>query len=111
MRLGKRERAAKRERLALAQERLMRVMAEVPQVWGGFGSPKPLMANGNGPAYRWPIVGKCRLNPQRRSLVTRKPGLLDSLANIAKHGVRLKFELGRNTYPKELEAANILLGD
>ena len=111
MRLGKRERAAKRERLRLAEARLARAGAEVPQVWGIDGAPKPLRANGTGPAYRWPIVGKCRLNPQRRSLVTRKPGLFDSLANIAKHGVRLKYELGKNTFPEELEAANILLGD
>lgn len=109
MRLGKRERAAKKARLVLAGERLARVRAEVPQVWGPYGSPMPIRANGTGPAYRWPIVGKCRLNPQRRSLVTRKAGLLDSLANIARHGVRLKYELGRNTYPKELAEANILL--
>ena len=109
MRLGKRERAAKKARLLLVGERLARVRAEVPQIWGGYGSPKPIRANGSGPAYRWPIQGKCRLNPQRRSLVTRKPGLLDSLANIAKHGVRLKYELGKNTFPRELAEANELL--
>ena len=109
MRLGKRERAANKVLWLAKQARLARIRAEVPQVWGPHGCPKPIIANGSGPAYRWPIVGKCRLNPQRRSLVTRKSGLLDSLANIAKHGVRLKYEPGRNTYPEELEAANILL--
>ena len=100
MRLGKRERIAKRERLEQLVLRQARIKAA--------GEPNGLRANGTGPGYRWPIHSKCRLNPQRRSLVTRKQGLLDSLANKKATGARFVPKIGtvRTSLWKD---ANILL--
>ncbi len=102
MRLGKRERIAKRERLIALVARQERIRAA--------GEPNGLRANGTGPGYRWPIHSKCRLNPQRRSLVTRKQGLLDSLANKKPTGARFVPKIGtvRTSLWKD---ANILLND
>ena len=100
MRLGKRERMAKKERLVALVARQERIRA--------VGEPNGLRANGTGPGYRWPIHSKCRLNPQRRSLVTRKQGLLDSLANKKPTGARFVPKIGtvRSNLWKD---ANILL--
>ena len=100
MRLGKRERMAKKERLIALVARQERIRVA--------GEPNGLRANGTGPGYRWPIHSKCRLNPQRRSLVTRKQGLLDSLSNPKPKGMRFVPKIGtvRSSLWKD---ANILL--
>ena len=89
-RLGRRERLVKVEARRWKAQCRERADAEVEQVWSSCGGPAPIKANGSGPAYRWPVNGlKCALNPMKRTLITRKAGLRDKLANLKYNGVRL----------------------
>ena len=81
LRRGRKERLARRQGYEWLARCKARADAEAPA--------NGLIALGTGPGYRWPIKAKCRLNPTRRSLVTRKAGLRDLLANMKYNGNRM----------------------